>query len=391
MKKLTLNLFTAIFMLTVIIGFAPDTRIQAATEYHAYMGIQTEPHYLFRNAWDDPNYGLGSEEFKGITADGILNEGTFTDVTFTKDGTYTVVLDKPDFAGDTGMTQLFVSTDIPMSSKIKVTNVILKIDGSIIHTFDKGVIDMESKNYINIMCINKWRKELNGLFTAKLPFTKCEITFTVKGIKEAEAEKRALKDFIFDPKVSYVNIAGYTGSNTSITLPTNALRKDVTGINANAFEKSAVKKVSIPNTVTTIGKYAFYKSKLTSMSIPKSVTTIQDGAFASCSGIQKFIIDKGNVNYVVKDGILFTKDMKTLVQYPAGKTSASYTIPSSVTKIQGGAFDGCTKLTKLTISANVKTLGNDVFKGCKNLTIYAPTKSEAYKYAEKQGVKVKNN
>jgi hypothetical protein len=94
---------------------------------------------------------------------------------------------------------------------------------------------------------------------------------------------------------------------------------------------------------------------------------------------------------VVKDGVLYSKDMKTLVQYPAGSTAASFSVPSSVTTIQAGAFEGSAKLTKLTISNKVTKIGTDAFKGCSKLTIYAPAGSTAYTYATKAKIKVKKS
>ncbi|HWT76177.1 MAG TPA: leucine-rich repeat domain-containing protein [Mobilitalea sp.] len=395
MKKIMLTFLAVVVAFAMFLGFTPTTTTKAATDYHAYMGIQTNTNlWVFRNKFDDETYGLGTDAFKGLSSVDSKKvvthyDGTFTDANITGDGTYTVTLDNPDFAGETNMSQLFVSTDIPLSDSLKVTNVIVKIDGKTIYTFDKAMLNPDSTTCALIMCQDIWHKEASNLFLSNLPFTKCEITFTVSGLAKGAAEQEALKDFTFKASKDHVAISGYTGSDTSVKLPSRAYGKDVTEISPNAFENSKIKEVTIPSTVTKIGKYAFASSKLTSITIPKGVTSIADGAFASCSGLQKITVAKGNTSYVVKEGVLFSKDMKTLVQYPVGKTGSAYTIPSSVTKIQACAFEGCTKLTKLTISNKVTTIGKDAFKGCSKLTIYAPSGSTAYDYAVKQGIKVK--
>jgi hypothetical protein len=374
MKKIYLMFLSVIFVFAVFLGFAPSTATYADTDFHAYLGIQTNTKlWIFRNAYDDSSYGFGTDAFSGLHSVSGTKltsyAGTFTDASLTKDGTYTVTLDKPDFQSETTMSQLYVSTDIPMYDSIKVTNVIVTIDGKAIYTFKKGILNPESYTYVQIMCLNIWNDDVKALFSSALPFTKCEITFTISGLEKAAAAKEAVKDFAIKMSKDHAIITGYTGSATSVTLPSTAYGK----------------------AVTEIGKYAFSGTKLTSVTIPKSITTIGNGAFASCTSLKKFTVEKGNASFVVKDGVLFSKDLKTLVQYPAGNTAKSYTVPSSVTKIQAGAFEGCTKLTKVTISNKVTSIGKDAFKGDTKLTIYAPSGSVAYKYATDNKIKVKKS
>ncbi len=396
MKKNILRYLAAAFMFAMILSFAPTASAATTLDYHAYMGVQTNTQiWIFRNAYDEPTYGFGKDAFKGLSSVSGTKvtsyKGTFTDAAITKDGTYTVTLDKPDFSTETSMSQLYVSTDIPNYESIKVKDVSVKIDGKTIYTFDKAILNPESFTYVQIMCLNIWNKEVASLFTPKLPFTKCEITFTISGLDKAKAEQDKLKDFTVKLTKDAAVITGYTGSSTSVTIPSKAYGKPVTEIGANAFANTKVTKVTYPGTLTTIGKNAFYNTKLTDVTIPKGVASIGDGAFAASTGIKSFAVAKGNAKFVAKDGIIFSKDMAILVAYPAGKTATSYTVASTITKIQGGAFDGCTKLTKITIPATVKTIGTDAFKGATKLTIYTPSTSAAYTYATKQGIKVKKS
>ncbi len=394
MKKIILRFLAAAFMFAMILNIAPTASAATTLDYHAYMGVQTDTEiWIFRNAYDDPTYNFGTDAFKGLSSvkgNTVTSyKGTFTDAAITKDGTYTVALDNPDFSTETTMSLLFVSTDIPYYESIKVKDVSVKINSKTIYTFDKAMLNPESTTYVQIMCLNKWNPAVASLFTPKLPFTKCEITFTISGLDKAKAEQDKLKDFTVKLTKDAAVITGYTGSSTSVTIPSKAYGKPVTEIGANAFANTKVKKVTYPSTLTNIGKNAFYNTKLSDVTIPKGVISIGDGAFASCPGVKSFAVAKGNAKFAAKDGILFSKDLATLVAYPAGKSSTSYTVASTITKIQGGAFDGCTKLTKVTIPATVKTIGADAFKGATKLTIYTPATSAAYTYATKQGIKVK--
>jgi hypothetical protein len=104
---------------------------------------------------------------------------------------------------------------------------------------------------------------------------------------------------------------------------------------------------------------------LTSVTIPAGVTTIEEGAFFYCTSLKTISVHSANRWYKVIDGVLFTKDGKTLHTYPAGRKTA-YTIPAGVTTIGGYAFSGCS-LTTVTIPDSVTTIGEWAFYGCSKL------------------------
>jgi len=57
-----------------------------------------------------------------------------------------------------------------------------------------------------------------------------------------------------------------------------------------------------------------------------------------------------------------------LINYPAGKSNASYSIPESVTSIQDAAFSSATVLTNITIPATVTNIGASAFSNATALT-----------------------
>lgn len=67
-------------------------------------------------------------------------------------------------------------------------------------------------------------------------------------------------------------------------------------------------------------------------------------------------------------GVLFDQGQTTLIQYPAGKAGAPYTIPNSVTSIGNYAFQGSTGLTSVTLGNSVTSIGDYAFGGCTGLT-----------------------
>ncbi|MDR1320711.1 MAG: leucine-rich repeat domain-containing protein [Gracilibacteraceae bacterium] len=102
--------------------------------------------------------------------------------------------------------------------------------------------------------------------------------------------------------------------------------------------------------------------------IPRSVTKIEGGAFDCVWQLQKITVARKNENYTVKDGVLFTADMKTLVWYPPQRKESAYTIPSGVTAIGAGAFSACGALASVTVPYSVTSIGNRAFVCCDKLT-----------------------
>ncbi|MBO5487204.1 MAG: hypothetical protein J5988_09830 [Eubacterium sp.] len=77
-------------------------------------------------------------------------------------------------------------------------------------------------------------------------------------------------------------------------------------------------KVSLPEGVRYINGFHGC-TQITSLEIPSTVSTICAGALENMKNCENFFVDKENLYYCDVDGVIYTKDKKQLVAYPAGK------------------------------------------------------------------------
>lgn len=120
-----------------------------------------------------------------------------------------------------------------------------------------------------------------------------------------------------------------------------------------------ITQVIIEEGVTGIGAVALNRNlHKSTISIPASVTKIGKRAFGSEMVVT---LAEGNTAFKMVDNVLFTSDMKTLVRYfPGEGTADSYTVPSSVETILGGAFQKA-KINHIDLGS-VKFIGDYAFQ-----------------------------
>ena len=103
--------------------------------------------------------------------------------------------------------------------------------------------------------------------------------------------------------------------------------------------------------------------------IPGSLKVLDGYVFTHMTAIKKVILPKGDSNFVLIDGVLYTKDMKCLIRYfPAlHKNDTTFVVPKSVKSIDVSAFWGCRHLEQVVIPDNVTSIGRWAFEECKKL------------------------
>lgn len=146
------------------------------------------------------------------------------------------------------------------------------------------------------------------------------------------------------------------------------VEEGVTSLGASIFDSLSINSITIPRSVTAIYKEALRNCRnLTSFTLPAQVTTFSHDALTMCLGLTEIDVEPGNPNFRAVDGVLFTMDGKTLIQYPRARTAATYAVPAGVENINSYAFYN-SKLTDVTLPEGLKYIGTSAFGGCQGLT-----------------------
>lgn len=155
----------------------------------------------------------------------------------------------------------------------------------------------------------------------------------------------------------------------------------MTEIPSSCFLDSNLKYIKLPSTIQTIGQQAFqHTSKLRHLELPEGLKTISFAAFLATGleeinlpasvdsiegrafsgfNLQRINVAEGNQKYCDVDGVLYSKDKKTLIAWPTAKPQTHYDIPEGTEFIAGLAFNSPTTLRSLRLP--------DSFQGVKQL------------------------
>ncbi len=89
--------------------------------------------------------------------------------------------------------------------------------------------------------------------------------------------------------------------------------------------------------------------------------TVDEVMVIKCSGITEFSVSENNPYLSVVDGILYDKELKTLMCYPAGKADTEFHIPDTVEVVGKCAFAGAENLERVYIPSSVRKIENSAF------------------------------
>ncbi len=132
-----------------------------------------------------------------------------------------------------------------------------------------------------------------------------------------------------------------------------------------------MQSVTFSDNVKKIEAEAFVNAAVGTFDIPEKAE-LESGALTAVN-TSAFAVSKTDDRFTVKDGVLFSEDMKTLIAYPNGRTAGNgvYTVPDGVQVIAPHAFDSAWMLTEVKLPDTVSEIGNYAFcqSGIEKMTI----------------------
>ena len=150
--------------------------------------------------------------------------------------------------------------------------------------------------------------------------------------------------------------------DADIKLQNVKLSKNLTVLNSYTFRNcSKLKKIVLSENLEQIGSECFAGTGITEMKLPKNLKTIATGN--SLPSTLQTIDTSENDYFEFKNGILYTKDLKTLILALSNVTSVN--MEESVETISESAFQNCSLLTTINLTSNVKSIGDLAFYNSK--------------------------
>jgi len=121
----------------------------------------------------------------------------------------------------------------------------------------------------------------------------------------------------------------------------------------------------MPDTVRTIGRNSFWNCKrIRRIVLGRNLRQIGYNPFANCSNLR---IESNSPNYVVRDSILYDKDVREVVCCTDVRAKEPVTIPDTAENIGRNSFAGCVSLKEVSIPGSVRTISRGAFSHCESL------------------------
>ena len=127
--------------------------------------------------------------------------------------------------------------------------------------------------------------------------------------------------------------------------------------------------------VSAVRRYTVQNDEyLETIRIGAKVTSVDECAFVYCKKLKAIYVDDDNPNYTDVDGVLYTKDMRTLLLFPIahetnGEPTKTYDVPEGVERLARNSFYKCETLEEVTLPSTLKEIGNMAFFKCGSLKL----------------------
>ena len=170
-------------------------------------------------------------------------------------------------------------------------------------------------------------------------------------------------------------VTGYTGSDTDVTVPSTLGGYPVHTIGRGVFaHNNVIQSLTISEgirKVTTEAIYYCYKLKAIHYSSTVQLHSFEAAGLSpvpyGCEKMETVTVAEGNTSVTVYDGVLYTKDMSTLLYLPPADPREVLQVPNGVTAIGSDSCRDNTNLKKVILPDTVESIGYWSFIHSSNL------------------------
>ena len=212
------------------------------------------------------------------------------------------------------------------------------------------------------------------------------VSYEVTGIGECNVSKIAIPREHNGKPVTKIKDSAFVGNKTlksviigdNISVIGTQAFWGCTGITKVSFNSKSLgrlvfqncvnlEKAIIGKNVNSWGNEIFLGSnKLSDLTILSSTLDVNNNHLYTSSALKEIKVNENNSKYMVKNGILFSKDGSKIYAYPTGKQEDTYVFDSNVKEIGDSAF-WMTNLKCINIPDTIESVGNSAFGHCSNL------------------------
>lgn len=186
------------------------------------------------------------------------------------------------------------------------------------------------------------------------------------------------------------------------------IKEGITGLADKCYSKESVTFISLPDTLVSIGNECFRNSNILNLTLPDGLTHIGENNFPNtlqsinipplltdfplnnifnCSSMLKIEVHPDNPTYCSHDGLLYTKDRKTLLFCPRSRTDAVI-VPEGVTTLGSRCFQGCKKLARIHLPSTLRRIEDWALAESVHSTLKIPNSVDTVGARAFSGIKV---
>ena len=190
----------------------------------------------------------------------------------------------------------------------------------------------------------------------------------VTGVGNIDASNETVTEIILPDSIRELSHSSFAGFEALAKIHLN---EGLEIIGPFSFKYTLITELDLPSTVKSIEKNAFAKMRsLTKIDLNQGAEFVHTGILMDCPALTTITVD-GKASgegqgFKLVDGVLFSKDAKTLLAYP-GAGPETYAIPDGTETIGYGAFYSGSIRT-VTLPSSLKTIGHYAFYNCMQLT-----------------------